>query len=135
VGAFAGTLNPSSGDISVFLPLEQARLAEAAHGDARTTLFARYGLTAALCAALGALAAGAPDGLATLGVDHLAALRIMFVVYGAVGFVVWMLYLRLPTLSMEAPPNPPAPLGPSRGIVVRLARRAAGGLRSAQDCI
>jgi len=42
--AFAGTLNPSSGDVSVFLPLEHARLAEAAQGDARTALFARYSL-------------------------------------------------------------------------------------------
>jgi hypothetical protein len=42
--AFIGTLNPSSGDVSVFLPLEQARLADAARGDARTT-FARYSLS------------------------------------------------------------------------------------------
>src|SRR5512135_1840076 len=31
--AFIGTLNPSSGDVSVFLPLEHARLAEAGQGD------------------------------------------------------------------------------------------------------
>ena len=48
--AFAGTLNPSSGDVSVFLPLEHARLAEAAHDDTRTTLFARYSLLGALFA-------------------------------------------------------------------------------------
>lgn len=40
--AFVGTLNPSSGDVSLFLPLEQSRLAEMAAGDARTALFARY---------------------------------------------------------------------------------------------
>jgi MFS family permease len=119
--AFLGTLNPGSGDVSVFLPLEHARLAEAAPGNARTTLFARYSLTAALCAALGALAAAAPDGLANLGVDRLAALRVMFVVYGAVGLVVWLLFLRLPMPPIQAPPNPPTPLGPSRSIVVRLA--------------
>ncbi len=34
--AFVGTLNPSSGDVSVFPPLEQARLAESAAPDART---------------------------------------------------------------------------------------------------
>src|ERR1700761_6378198 len=43
--AFVGTLNPSSGDVSVFLPLEHARLAHAAHDSAtRTALFARYAL-------------------------------------------------------------------------------------------
>ncbi len=120
--AFVGTLNPSSGDVSVFLPLEHARLAEAAQGDARTGLFARYSLTAALCAALGALAAAVPDGLTTnFGIDRLVALRFMFIVYGAVGLVVWLLYLRLPMPTIEVPRHPPAPLGPSRGIVVRLA--------------
>jgi MFS family permease len=32
VVAFMGTLNPSSGDVSVFLPLEHARLADSAQG-------------------------------------------------------------------------------------------------------
>lgn len=57
--ALVGTLNPSSGDVSVFLPLEHARLAAAAQGHPRTALFARYSLLGALCAALGALAAAA----------------------------------------------------------------------------
>ncbi|MXG65328.1 MFS transporter, partial [Escherichia coli] len=58
--AFVGTLNPSSGDVSVFLPLEQARLAESALPDARTALFARYSLIGAFSAAIGALAAALP---------------------------------------------------------------------------
>ncbi len=58
--AFVGTMNPSAGDVSVFLPLEHARLAETAHGEARTFLFARYTFVGALCAAAGALATGSP---------------------------------------------------------------------------
>lgn len=119
--AFVGTLNPSSGDVSVFLPLEHARLAEAAQGDARTTLFARYSLTGALCAAFGALAAAIPDGLVGLGFGRLAGLRLMFAFYGAVGLTVWLLYLRLPEPSAHERGTSPAPLGPSRGIVVKLA--------------
>ena len=119
--AFIGTLNPSSGDVSVFLPLEHARLAEAAEGNARTALFARYSLTGALFAALGALAAGVPDWLASLGMDRLAALRGMFVLYAGIGASVWLLYRRLPEPLPHARPTPPAPLGPSRGIVVQLA--------------
>ncbi len=119
--AFVGTLNPSSGDVSVFLPLEHARLAGAADGDARTSLFARYSLTGALCAAFGALAAAVPDWLATQGFERLTALRAMFVVYGLAGLAVWMLYRRLPEpLSPERPVSP-APLKESRGVVVRLA--------------
>ena len=119
--AFVGTLNPSSGDVSVFLPLEHARLAEAAEGDARTALFARYSLTGALFAALGALAAGVPDWLAGLGLDRLAALRGMFVLYAGIGVAVWLLYRRLPEPTRHERPAPPQPLGPSRGVVLRLA--------------
>jgi MFS family permease len=119
--AFVGTLNPSSGDVSVFLPLEHARLAEAAEGHARTSLFARYSLTGALFAAFGALAAGVPDALAALGVDRLAALRGMFLLYAGIGFVVWLLYRRLPEPAPHARPSSPTPLGPSRGIVLKLA--------------
>ena len=120
--AFVGTLNPSSGDVSVFLPLEHARLAEAAQGDARTALFARYSLTGALCAALGALAAAVPDWLvANFAIDRLDALRSLFVVYALVGIAVWLLYRRLPPPQPHEQPAPPAPLGPSRGVVTRLA--------------
>ena len=42
--AVIGTLNPSSGDVSVFLPLEQAALAHVAGDRERTALFARYSL-------------------------------------------------------------------------------------------
>jgi MFS family permease len=42
VVAFVGTLNPSSGDVSVFLPLEQSVLPQMAEPKARTALFARY---------------------------------------------------------------------------------------------
>src|SRR5688500_7790323 len=54
VVAFVGTLNPGSADVSVFLPLEHARLAQAARGNARTTLFSRYSLIGSLSAAVGA---------------------------------------------------------------------------------
>jgi len=119
--AFAGTLNPSAGDVSVFLPLEHARLSLAAEGEARTRLFARYSLTGAFCAALGALAAGVPDALAGAGIDRLAALRGMFVVYGGVGGLIWLLYARMPRRPAAEQIVAPAPLGPSRVIVARLA--------------
>ena len=119
--AFIGTLNPSSGDVSVFLPLEHARLAEAGTGDVRTALFARYSLLGALFAAVGALAAAIPEWLAAQsGISQLSAFRYMFVLYGIIGGAVWLLYRRLPQPAAEAP-MPPRPLGPSRSIVIRLA--------------
>jgi len=123
VVAFIGTLNPSSGDVSVFLPLEHARLAGAARGHARTALFARYSLLGAVAAALGALAAAVPAWLVARGASDVVALRAMFVLYGAVGLLVWQLYRRRPQAAADDVPeaSPPAPLGPSRAIVVRLA--------------
>ena len=131
--AFVGTLNPSSGDVSVFLPLEHARLAGVVDGSARTILFARYSLSGALFAAFGALAAALPGYLAVwLGWSNLAALRAMFVLYGLTGIAVWWRYQ-----GLSAPGAPAyqraAPLGPSRHTVIRLAAlfsvdSLAGGL-------
>ena len=123
VVAFIGTLNPGAGDVSVFLPIEHARLAASgANSAARTRLFARYSLAGALAAALGALAAGLPDAAAAhWGVSRLAALRAVFVVYAAIGLAIWALYRRLPVPTAGAAASRPAPLGPSRPIVVKLA--------------
>ncbi|AUT65282.1 MFS transporter [Paraburkholderia terrae] len=119
--AFVGTLNPSSGDVSLFLPLEHARLAESATGDARTALFARYSLVGALSAALGALAAGLPDWIAAhVGIPPLMAIRAMFIVYSTTGFIVWVLYRHLPAPHVSADRSH-VPLGPSRRIVTHLA--------------
>ena len=121
VVAFVGTLNPSSGDVSVFLPLEHARLANAASGDARTVLFARYSLTGALCAAFGALAAAVPAWLAARSaVSLLDGMRAMFGLYAIIGATVWWLYRRLPVDASHMAAAP-VPLGPSRSIVIRLA--------------
>lgn len=119
--AFVGTLNPSSGDVSVFLPLEHARLAGAATSEARTGLFARYSLTGSLCAAVGSLAAAFPAWLAThIGVPLIDALRGMFILYSLVGGLVWLLYRQIPVRKGDSA-KPTTPLGPSRSIVWRLA--------------
>jgi MFS family permease len=119
--AFIGTLNPSSGDVSVFLPLEHACLAQAASGNARIALFARYSLIGSLSAAVGALAVGIPSLLTTwLGLPLIDGLRAMFVLYGLLGGSVWLLYRTLPVASIPTG-QLPAPLGPSRPIVFKLA--------------
>ncbi len=119
--AFVGTLNPSSGDVSLFLPLEHTRIAESAQGDARTTLFARYSLIGSLLSACGALAAALPSLLsAQVGIAPLDALRCMFVLYGLIGLTIWLLYRQLP-VAQEQERKTPAALGPSKKIVIRLA--------------
>jgi hypothetical protein len=114
--AFVGTLNPSSGDASIFMPLDHTMLANAAD---RPGAFARYSFIGSIAGAVGALAAALPQWLSA-SMTMVQALRLMFVLYGAVGFTVWLLYLGLPDPHADVE-RPTAPLGPSRGIVWRLA--------------
>lgn len=118
--AFVGTMNPSSGDVSIFLPLEHARLAGAAQGELRTFVFARYTFIGALCAAAGALAAGLPDLLAGVGLSQVEAIRLMFVAYGLTGVAIFFLYRKLPDHRTHERTSPSVPLGPSRAVVIRL---------------
>jgi len=121
VVAFMGPLNPSGGDVSVFLPLEHSILATSGTAHARTSLFARYSFIGSVFGAFGALAVAVPDWLAAnAGWQIVDALRMMFVVYAAIGAVVWLLYLRIPPPRIEEA-RPAAPLDASRAIVVRLA--------------
>ncbi len=121
VVAFMGPLNPSGGDVSVFLPLEHTVLAGSATAEARTGVFARYSFCGSIFAALGALATAVPDWLAgRAGWQMIDALRAMFVAYAVIGVAVWAIYLRIPQ-PPAGEARPPSSLGPSRGIVFRLA--------------
>lgn len=121
VVGFVGTLNPSGGDVSPFLPLEQALLAHAGPDADRTRLFARYSLTGSLAAAAGALALGLFDRLGRAsGLDGLQVGHLLFGLYGLIGAAVALLYARLPRVAPEAEP-PQVPLGASRTQVLRLA--------------
>jgi MFS family permease len=99
--AFIGTMNPSTGDIGVHVPLEQASLAQQAPDKERTHIFARYSLVGALSIAAGALAAGAPDLLASFGMGRIRALQAMFYVYAALGLVGALFYSYLPRAKMQ----------------------------------
>ena len=120
--AVVGTLNPSSGDVSVFLPLEQSLLAHVVEDAKRTSIFARYSLVGALVGALGALCAAAPDfAVNLLQVESKSALQAMFVLYGVIGLASAIVYRKLPTSHATEASTPPAPLGKSRRIVFTLA--------------
>ncbi|HTO07470.1 MAG TPA: MFS transporter [Myxococcota bacterium] len=118
--AFVGTLNPTSGDVSIFLPTEQAVLGAAGDLRTRTATFARYNVAGALLGAAGALAGGLPDQAVThLGVGLQDALRGVFVLYACVALPLVVLYLGLPSAPV-AKQEPRAPLARSRSIVLRL---------------
>lgn len=120
--AFLGTLNPTSGDVSVFLPTEQAVLPSTVPDDERTAMFARYALVGALVAAAGTLCAGVPEWVGErVGVAPETALRWTFVGYAALGAVVLVQYRHLSAAVEPSGDAPTSALGPSRGVVYRLA--------------
>src|SRR5665213_3313854 len=119
--AFGGSLNPSAGDIGPLVPLEHAALAKEAPAQDRTSVFARYSLVGALATAAGSLAAGLPQLLAVHGIAELAGFKILFYVYALLGLIAALLYRLLPLGNVYAERTLSAPLGPSRGIVYKLA--------------
>jgi MFS family permease len=119
--AFVGTVNPSTGDLGVLVPLEHAMLAHGVSDEERTRTFARYSLIGALSMAAGSLAAAAPDFLEAAGIAKVTAFKLMFYLYALLGVVSAALYRRLPHSGPKDEKRPAAPLGPSRGVVVKLA--------------
>jgi MFS family permease len=120
--AVVGTLNPSSGDVSVFLPLEHALMSGVVEDKQRTALFARYSLVGSLVAALGALFAGVPEAFVRMqGISMKAALQVMFVLYGMLGLVAAWIYSTLPKQTSPAAHVQTAPLHKSKKIVYTLA--------------
>jgi MFS family permease len=119
--ALAGTMNPGGGDVSVFYPLEHTALAAATPAQTRTSAFARYSFIGSMFGAVGALGAAAPEWLAQSNtVGMLDALKLMFVVYGAIGIAVGAIYARFPAAPADVE-KPPVPLGPSKATVWKLA--------------
>jgi MFS family permease len=119
--AFIGTINPTTGDIGVHVPLEQAAVARSVPDRERTRTFARYSLIGALSIAAGALTAAAPDALASLGMEKILALKLMFYVYAALGLLAAVLYAFLPHATSKQTSSPPRALGESRATVYKLA--------------
>jgi len=118
--AFVGSINPSSGDLGMLVPLEHALLTKETVDRDRTSVFAKYSLIGSLTSAVGSLAAALPEMLASSGWSKLSALKLMFYGYAALGMLAALLYRRLPRDHSRSD-APRAALGPSRNVVYRLA--------------
>src|SRR5467141_2617926 len=120
--AFVGTMNPTSGDASIFGPLEQTVLTQTVGPRRRTALFARYSVIGSLAGALGVLAASFPDLAAVwTGWTRSTSMQFMFALYAALGVVALMLYRPLSPAIEMASEVPTAPLQQSRRLVYGLA--------------
>jgi MFS family permease len=120
--AFVGTLNPSGGDVSVFLPVEQSLLPQTIPARKRTAVFARYGLVGTLVGAIGALVSGFPELLSDRAdIDLQTAIKGMFLLYALLGGAAFLIYRTLsPGLEPQSA-RVATPLGESRRTVYKLA--------------
>ncbi len=135
VVAVVGTLNPSAGDVSVFLPTEQAFLAGHVDDLDRPRLYAVYNLGAAFAGAFGALASGLPGYVAKhVDISRIDVYRSSFSIYVAVAVAIFFIYRRLRTEhhATDVVKVDRKPLAESRRTVIELAAlfcidAAAGG--------
>jgi MFS family permease len=120
--AFVGTMNPTSGDASIFVPLEQTVLTQTIAARSRTALFARYSVIGSCATALGVLAAALPDFITGwAGCTRTAAMQLMFGLYAGLGLLALLLYRPLSSAVEMADEAPKAPLQESKRLVYGMA--------------
>jgi MFS family permease len=120
--AFVGTMNPTSGDASIFVPLEQTVLTQTIAARSRTALFARYSVIGSCATALGVLAAALPDFMsAWAGCTRTAAMQLMFGLYAGLGLLALLPYRPLSSAVEMADEAPKAPLRESKSLVYGMA--------------
>lgn len=119
VVGFAGTLNPSGGDVSLFLPTEQAALADLTDVLDRPRRFAIYNLAGALVGAAGALTSALPERVAQAqGWNVTRTERLSFLVYVVCAAAAAIVYSRM----RGTLPGPALNRGlhKSRSVVIKL---------------
>ena len=122
VVAIVGTMNPSNGDVSVFLPTEQALLPSTVSDSFRTALFGRYALVGFSLGACGALAAGLPaSSVKHQWLTPLTSYQLVFVLYACAGVAVYLLYRKLADVPAPVRDSRRVGLQESRTIVLRMA--------------
>ena len=120
--AVIGPLNPTGGDVSAFLPAEQALIADVTTGDNRSNVFARYSLAGFAGAAIGSLAAGPVAKVGTsIGFETTNGAALAPLLYAAVGATVSLAYVRSSRGERTVQPVSQSRLNESKSQVHRLA--------------
>jgi MFS family permease len=115
-------MNPTSGDVSIFVPLEQTVLIQTIEPRRRTALFARYSVIGSIAGALGVLAASLPEFVADwTGCTRAAGIQLMFGLYAVLGIVGILRYRPLSRAVEIADEAPKAPLQQSKMLVYGMA--------------
>ena len=109
-----GTVNPTSGDVSVFQPIEQSVLPNTTTPERRSSVFARYTFAGSFAAAAGALTVGLPK---RLGWEP----QSVFLIYSLVAFFGLLVYLSMSSAVEGSLLVKASPLRESKRVVYRLA--------------
>jgi MFS family permease len=130
--AIVGPLNPSGGDVSAFLPSEQALIADGTSAEQRTRQFARYSLAGFCGLSIGSALAGPVTAMGrSLDVDNTDGTSFAMLVYAAIGLVVGSVYLTQSRRTVAALASKPGRLVESRSNIRKLtalfALDSAGG--------
>ena len=95
LAAFTGTISATSSEVGVFQTVEQAILPQTAPNEKRTWLFAIYNFIANIAGAVGALFSASVGFFASLGLSGADPYRPLFVIYGLVGLLNFLIFLTL----------------------------------------
>ncbi len=130
--AVVGPLNPTGGDVSAFLPSEQAILASRTEPAMRSAMFARYSLAGAAGATIGGLSAGPVARVGRIfGLTSTNGVGLAPLIYALIGAAVTVSYVRMRSDDVSNRERIQSRLVESRSVVRRLALLfsldAAGG--------
>jgi MFS family permease len=129
VAGTIGVISPSGNEVGPFLSIEQAALSHVVSDRSRTEVFAWYTLSGSFATALGALVGGTlSQGLQKTLVSQVDGYRAVVVVYGVLGIVLALLFVRLSQNAEVSPSEPVAAGGIGRLFGIHTSRRVVAKL-------
>jgi MFS family permease len=129
VAGTIGVISPSGNEVGPFLSIEQAALSHVVSDRARTEVFAWYTLTGSFATALGALVGGTlSQSLQKTVLSQVNGYRAVVVLYGGLGIVLALLFLRVSRNAEVSPSEPVAGGGLGRLFGIHKSRRVVAKL-------
>jgi len=129
VAGTIGVISPSGNEVGPFLSIEQAALSHVVSDRARTEVFAWYTLTGSFATALGALVGGTlSQSLQKTVLSQVNGYRAVVVLYGVLGIVLALLFMRVSRNAEVSPSEPTASGGLGRLFGLHKSRRVVAKL-------
>ena len=129
VAGTIGVISPSGNEVGPFLSIEQAALSHVVSDRARTEVFAWYTLTGSFATALGALVGGTlSQSLQKTVLSQVNGYRAVVVLYGVLGIVLALLFMRVSRNAEVSPSEPGAAGGIGRLFGLHKSRRVVAKL-------